>query len=206
MERTRRLRFDLQPNACVRGQQLPENGVTHAAWLYRPLKERGSVSAQRTHHAVIDNGSRAQPGSSTRPLRRDAERRHACGMRTTRQHTNVGTVMLSVLPYRPRPAERGRGKACFPPIERMRENMRQGEQTLHLIERKGEKRKELPRRSFDTYSVLPRNSFRPSSVSRCMLALLLVSQSTIGHSDTSPLLRRGTLKNLSRTQPSQAGF
>ena len=116
MERTRRLRLHLQPNACVRGQQLPENGVTHAAWLYRPLKERASVSAplkerasvsaQRTHHAVIENGSRAQ-GSSTRPLRRDAERRHACGKRTTRQHTNVGTVMLSVLPYRPRPPRGG---------------------------------------------------------------------------------------------------
>ena len=205
MERTRRLRLDLQPNACVRGQQLPENGVTHAACLYRPLKKRGIVSAQRTHHAVIDNGSRAQPGSSTRPLRRDAERRHACGMRTTRQHTNVGTVMLSVLPYRPPRRGRGQGcfppigQGCFPPIETMRENKREAEE-------RREKTKELPRRSFDTYSVLPRNSFRPSSVSRCMLALLLVSQSTIGHSDTSPLLRRGTLKTLSRTQPSQAGF
>ena len=119
--------------------------------------------------------------------------RHA--YHTTGHQCRNGDAVSAALP----PAAEGQGKGCFPPIETMRENKREAEE-------RREKTKELPRRSFDTYSVLPRNSFRPSSVSRCMLALLLVSQSTIGHSDTSPLLRRGTLKTLSRTQPSQAGF
>ena len=132
MERTRRLRLDL--HACARGQQLPENGVAHAAWLYRPLKERGSVSAQRTHHAPIENGSRAQlaPDETlAERCRKAACVRHA--YHTTAHQCRNGDAVSAALP--PAAAERGRGKACFPPIERMRQNKREGEEHPHLIER-----------------------------------------------------------------------